>query len=141
SEIKMKKITLERPEENFNKRCAYDIVLDGEQKTVLNNGDKKVVELKAQSATIQAKLWWCGSEPVTISNISETSRVQISGNKFLNWLMPLLSVLVLLTTTVIQNMAGVGFKPVAISIIVVMLSGILASLTIWRNKWIRVTVI
>ena len=41
----MKKITLKRPKESFNRNCSYEILVGKRKLTELKNGEEKVVEI------------------------------------------------------------------------------------------------
>ena len=54
----MKKITLHRPIESFNKNFSYEIVVGKKTLTELKNGEEKIIEIPKEfkNETLKAKI-------------------------------------------------------------------------------------
>ena len=86
----MKSITIYRPFEVFNKNFAYDIFLGNTYLTTLHNGEEKSIEIPDayQTATLKAKIQWCGSAKWELKHLNENEKIRVSGNNFLNSKLP-----------------------------------------------------
>lgn len=132
----IKKITLIRPKESFNKNCVYDILIDGIKRTELKNGEEKTIEIPDNSEFIKAKLMWTGSKTIALKKNENT--IIVTGDKLLNKLPPFVGgILILVSLTFTLNhdndfIKGFGFS--FFSILVVYFIGIL---TFWRHKWLH----
>ncbi len=137
----MKKITLHRPKESFNKNCSYEILLGKHTLTSLNNGEAKTIEIPEEwsNEPLKAKIQWCGSEKMDLKSITENSKISVSGNKFLNGKMPLFGAIFPLIGLITFNFHVVS-KNVGIAIFLLFLFGIIATITIWRNKWLKLKI-
>jgi hypothetical protein len=136
----MKKIKLYRPIENFNKNCSYEILVNGKKMTELKNGEEKIIEIsnEIEKSNLKAKIQWCGSEKLLISESNNIEVVKVTGNKFLNRQMPFVGGLFPLTGIVIFSGNSELFKNVGIGILILLLFGLIGTLTIWKNKWLNV---
>ncbi len=135
----MKKITLHRPKESFNKNCSYEILVGKRTLTELKNGEEKTIEIPTElrNETLKAKIQWCGSEKIELQNLNENEKIIVSGNKFLNKKMPLFGAMFPLIGLMSFNLKIIS-KNIGIAIIVCVLIGILGTITIWRNKWLNI---
>ncbi len=135
----MSKIRLYRPEENFNKNCSYKILIGEQVFTELKNGEEKIIELpdELHHKNLKAKIHWCGSEKIALPKVEENERLTIRGNEFLNKKMPLLGAIFPLIGLMIFGLKIIS-KEVGVGILILFLIGIIASLSIWRNKWINI---
>ena len=135
----MRKITLHRPKENFNKNCSYEILVGKKYLTELKNGEEKIIEIPSEfkNETLKAKIQWCGSEKMELRNLSENGKIIVSGNKFLNKKMPLFGAMFPLIGLMFFNLKIVP-KNIGIGIFVIFLIGIIGTITIWRNKWLNI---
>lgn len=134
----MKKVKLYRPNETFNNNNAYKILVDGEKVAELKNGEEKTIELADDKSCLKAKTLWCGSKKLIISDSDKVETVKVSGNKFLNKQMPLVGTLFPLTGIVFFSGNNTLLKNIGIGILIILLLGVIATLTIWRNKWLNV---
>ena len=82
----MKKITLHRPKERFNKYYSYEIFVGNRKLTELKNGEEKVIEIpnELNDDELRAKIQWCGSEKYNLSEFKDEEKLKISGSDFLN---------------------------------------------------------
>jgi hypothetical protein len=135
----MKKITLHRPKESFNKNCSYEILVGKRTLTELKNGEEKTIEIPTElrNETLKAKIQWCGSEKIELQNLNENEKIIVSGNKFLNKKMPFFGAMFPLIGLMSFNLKIIS-KNIGIAIIVCVLIGILGTITIWRNKWLNI---
>ncbi|WP_299778610.1 hypothetical protein [uncultured Formosa sp.] len=135
----MRKITLFRPKENFNKNCSYEILVGKKYLTELKNGEEKIIEIPSEfkNETLKAKIQWCGSEKMELRNLSENGKIIVCGNKFLNKKMPLFGAMFPLIVLMFFNLKIVP-KNIGIGIFVIFLFGIIGTITIWRNKWLNI---
>ena len=135
----MRKITLHRPKENFNKNCSYEILVGKKYLTELKNGEEKIIEIPSEfnNETLKAKIQWCGSEKMELRNLSENGKIIVSGNKFLNKKMPLFGAMFPIIGLMFFNLKIVP-KIIGIGIFVIFLIGIIGTITIWRNKWLNI---
>ncbi|MFD0835697.1 hypothetical protein ACFQ0I_07985 [Mariniflexile aquimaris] len=135
----MRKITLHRPKENFNKNCSYEILVGKKYLTELKNGEEKIIEIPNdfKNETLKAKIQWCGSEKMELRNLSENGKIIVSGNKFLNKKMSLFGAMSPLIGLMFFNLKIVP-KNIGIGIFVIFLIGIIGTITIWKNKWLNI---
>jgi len=138
----MKKITLIRPTESFNKNCSYDIFIGKKKLTELKNGEEKIVEIpkEYENEKIKAKIQWCGSEKKELKSISENGKIIIKGNEFLNKkfmfaiaLLPLTGVLMFA-----YGRENLIIKNIGISLFILLILFSIGIMTIWNDKWIKI---
>jgi hypothetical protein len=136
----MKNIKLSRPTEAFNKNCKYAIFINGKKVTDLKNGEEKIIEIssKDEKADLKAKLNWCGSKSIVLSKLDETANMQVIGNKFLNRRMPLIGSLFPITGILIFSVNNEWMNTIGIVILVLLLLGLIGTLTVWKDKWLKV---
>ena len=135
----MKSITIYRPYEAFNKNVAYDILLGNTYLTTLHNGEEKSIEIPDayQTATLKAKIQWCGSAKWELKHLNENEKIRVSGNNFLNSKLPLFGALFPLIGLVFFDLEVVP-KNLGIAVFILFLFGIIGTLTIGRNKWLNI---
>jgi hypothetical protein len=135
----MKKITFKRPIEGFNKNCNYCICIDDEKVIELKYGEEKTIEIDSKSELLAAKIHWCGSKKIKLINTANEVVFEVSGNKFLNYRLPLLGVII----------SPIGFvftldfkyeimKHLGVGILIALLTFVIATLTIGRHKWLNI---
>ncbi|MEO1021937.1 MAG: hypothetical protein AAFW89_05285 [Bacteroidota bacterium] len=136
----MKKITLKRPTEGFNTYCSYDILIGGKKITDLSNGEEKTIELQPhqESEILEAKIQWCGSQSYAISDASETGTLLVSGNELLNRKIPLIGALFPLSGILLFTGDSMLAKTIVTSVLMLVLLGIIGTLTIWKNNWLTI---
>ncbi|MEM6524270.1 MAG: hypothetical protein AAF693_10775 [Bacteroidota bacterium] len=135
----MKSITFIRPKESFNKNCSYQIAIGNKILTELKIGEEKSVEIPKglEHASVQANIYWCGSEKMKLTQIGDDESVIVTGNEFLNRKLPLMGALFLMTGIVIFNDQGILIKGIGIGILSLFLIGLVGTLTVGRNQWIK----
>ena len=133
----MKNIVLKRPQEKFNKNCAYQIYLNDKILTTLKNGEEKVVKINdsSDSGFLKAKIHWCGSPKIALNTIEEYDSIEFVGNKIFNRYLLILSPLILIIGLLIgKNSEVKNFGPGLMVIVLILLIG---SITVWKNNWIN----
>ncbi len=135
----IKKITLHRPKESFNKNFSYEILVGKKYLTDLKNGEEKTIEIpnELKNESLKAKIQWCGSEKMELRNLTLNKKIVVTGNKFLNRKMPLFGAMFPITGLVFFNLKIVP-KNVGIGIFIFFLLAIIGTITIWRNKWLNI---
>jgi hypothetical protein len=135
----MKKITISRPKESFNKNCSYEIFLGKKYLTELKNGEKKTIEIPndLKNESLKAKIQWCGSKKMELRNTDDHEKIIVNGNKFMNKKMPLFGAMFPLIGLMFFNLKMVP-KNIGIGIFIIFLIGIVGTITIWRNKWLNI---
>ena len=136
----MKTITFQRPEESFNKHLSYNIFVGEKKLAELKNGEEKTIEIPAdlEKEILRAKNRWCGSEDYPISELSETVILKVSGNEFLNKKMPFIGTLFPLIGIIIFSSNSQLISNIGIGFMVLLILGLIATLTVWKNKWLKV---
>jgi len=133
----MKKITLIRPKEGFNKNCTYKILIDGSKITDLKNDEQKTIEIPENSEFIKAKLLWTGSKTIALKKNQTT--IIITGDRFLNRLAPYVGgILILISLTFTLSHDNGFIKGFGISFFSIMLIYFIGILTFWRHKWLHI---
>ena len=135
----MKKITLHRPKESFNKNCSYEIQIGKKTLTELKNGEEKIIEIpnEFRDERLKAKIQRCGSEKMELRNLTGNEKIIVSGNKFLNRKLPLFGAMFPLTGIMIFNTNNIISKNIGIGVLILFLIGLVGSLTIGKNKWLK----
>ncbi len=136
----MKKIKLYRAVEDFNKNCSYAVLLNGNKVAELKNGEEKIIEIAddPEKLNLKAKIHWCESNKLSCLSLNNDGTIKVTGNRFLNKQLPLLGAIFPLTGLLIFNRNNELLKDLGIGILVLLLLGIIATLTIWKNKWLEI---
>ena len=132
----MKKITLFRPKESFNKNFSYKILVGNRIITELKNGEEKIIEIPDENDPIKAKIQWCGSNKMELHDLSENDKIILSGNKFLNKTL-LFSGGILPIIGLMMFSYGLISKSLGAGIIVLFVIAMIGTLTIGKNKWLK----
>jgi hypothetical protein len=61
----MTQLKIIRLNEWANKRFSYKIFVDGKEQLEIANGQESLLNIEGGS-TVQAKIMWCGSKPITL---------------------------------------------------------------------------
>ena len=86
----MANLIIKRTSEWNNRMRNIGIYLDGEKIGVIGNGEIKEFEIEPGEHTLNSKIDWCGSEPLTFNlTENEIKRIELSGFKFGKFLMPI----------------------------------------------------
>lgn len=136
----MDKITFRRPLEKFNKNCSYQIIADGKRLAELKNGEEKTVELpeNVEHLCVRAKIQWCGSGCLKLDTSSSTEILKVTGNEFLNRKMPLFGAIFPLTGMILFTGTNQFFRHSVIGILVFLMIGIIMTLTVWKDRWLKI---
>ncbi len=127
--IFMKQVTIKRPIESFNKNCSYAIIISGNKIAEINNGETKVIEVNDDSDEVQAKIYWCGSNKMSMDQGQNS--VEITGNKFFNkWLPFSGSLLIILGLAFTINHEIAWLKTLGIVLMILYLFFLIGTLTI-----------
>ena len=137
----MTKIKLYRPVEDFNKDSSYAVLINGKKVAELKNGEEKTIEIADEPETLnlKAKIYWCGSNKLSCLSLNNNDTIKVTGNRFLNKQLPLLGSIFPLTGMLIFNKNNELLKDLGIGILVLLLLGIIAALTLWKNKWLEIS--
>lgn len=137
----MKKIILQRPKENFNKNCSYKILIGKQKLTELKNGEEKIIEIPVEfeSKSLNSKILWCKSNQIKIQDIGKDSKIIVSGNKFLNKTMPLFGTIFPLIGLLVFSFNIIS-KNIGFTIFILFLFLFIGTISIWRNKWLRIKI-
>jgi len=138
----MKPLKIKRPHENFNKFCSYDLFVGSDKIAELKNGEEKSIEIptELENEQLYAKTHWCGSTKINISNIEPNSTISISGNEFLNRRIPFIIGLFPVVGIIIFTGTSQLTKSIGVGVLVLLFVFLVGTLTIGRNKWLRVEV-
>lgn len=138
----MKKLTLQRPKERFNKNYSYKIFVGNRKLTELKNGEEKVVKISNdfENEQLKAKIQWCGSEKLNLRKLADNETLKVSGSDFLNrkgiWIISILPITGAL-------MFGYGRESLIIKYIGIVLFFSILIFAFWgliiaKNKWLRI---
>lgn len=106
----------------------------------LKNGEEKTIELDPKEEFLSAKIQWCGSKPIKLSDLGSQKTFEIKGNAFLNQKMPLMgSIIPLLGLTFSINSGNEVLKYSGIGLIVLFVLFVIGTLSIWKNKWLLIS--
>jgi len=138
----MKTLKIKRPQENVNKFCSYDLFVGSDKIAELKNGEEKSIEIptELENEQLYAKTHWCGSTKINISNIEPNSTISISGNEFLNRRIPFIVGLFPVVGIIIFTGTSQLTKSIGVGVLVLLFVFLVGTLTIGRNKWLRVEV-
>ena len=134
----MKKITVKRPIEGFNRNCSYRIFIDDEKEIELKYGEEKTIEVDSKSELLAAKIYWCGSKKIKLTDTVNEAAFEVRGNKFLNQRFPILAVVPLFASSFALNSRFEILKNIGIGLLIALFAFVIAILTIGRNKWLNV---
>lgn len=136
----MKPLKIKRPHENFNKHCTYELFVGKSKVTDLKNGEEKSIEIPAEleNEQLQAKTQWCGSAKINVSNLEPNAILTITGSVFLNKRMPFIIGLFPVVGVIIFTGTSQLTKNIGIGVLVLLFVFLVGTLTIGRNKWLRI---
>ena len=130
----MIQLKIVRPKEWANRNFNYKILVNGKEQVEIANNEEKLLSVEPYS-TIQAKLMWCGSKQVKLTNADRNiKQISISGNKNFNTILPIVSLTVLMIAVLVSNFfTDTTSKFILTGIIIVVMIYAVCSITIWRN--------
>lgn len=136
----MKTIKIKRPHENFNKFCSYDLFVGSNKIVELKNGEEKSIEIptELENEQLYAKIQWCGSTKINVNSIEPNPTITITGNEFLNRRMPFIIGLFPVVGIIIFTGTSQLTKNIGIGVLILLLVFLVGTITIGRNKWLRV---
>ena len=131
----MIQLKIVRPKEWANRNFNYKILVNGKEQVEIANNEVKLLSVEPDS-TIQAKLMWCGSKQVKLTNADNNiKQISISGNKNFNTILPIVSLTVLMIAVLVSNFfTDTTSKFILTGIIIVVMIYAVCSITIWRNN-------
>ena len=131
----MIQLKIVRPKEWANRNFNYKILVNGKEQVEIANNEEKLLSVEPDS-TIQAKLMWCGSKQVKLTNADNNiKQISISGNKNFNTILPIVSLTVLMIAVLVSNFfTDTTSKFILTGIIIVVMIYAVCSITIWRNN-------
>jgi len=131
----MIQLKIVRPKEWANRNFNYKILVNGKEQVEIANNEEKLLSVEPDS-TIQAKLMWCGSKQVKLTNADNNiKQISISGNKNFNTILPIVSLTVLMIAVLVNNFfTDTTSKFILTGIIIVVMIYAVCSITIWRNN-------
>jgi hypothetical protein len=135
----LRTIKIQRPEENFYMHCSYTIEIDGKSIAKLENGEHKTIEIPDEltQGHLKAKINWCGSKKYSVKTIPENHLIEISGNRFLNLIMPISGAIIPIAGMALFSAFGPDMKSFGIGAIVLLMVGLVATLTVWWDRWLK----
>ena len=134
----VKKILLRRPQERINRYCAYQVLLDREEQFHLKPGEEKPLLVQTDDTRkIKAKMQFVGSKELSVSNLDDQIELKVSANLFLNFKMPLLSLIVFFVSLLTSMVGAVGLLKIASTVcILLVMAALVAALIFYRNNWL-----
>jgi hypothetical protein len=134
----MKKVKISRPEEDFNRRCSYKIFIGDTIVEELQNGESKIVEIPhgSDNEILHGKIQWCGSNRILLTNLKDSDEILLSGNRFLNQKLPLMSAMIPLLGVALFSGPSPALRIAGTILIAALLGGLLFTLTFWKDKWL-----
>jgi hypothetical protein len=136
----MRKITVSRPIEEFNKNCSYGIYIGNEKKIELKNGEMKTIEIASTSEFISARIHWCGCKKIKFTDAAHEMSFEVRGNKFLNHWLSIFAITPLFGFSLAINYKNEILRNFGIGSLIILLAFVIATLTIWKNKWLDIKI-
>jgi hypothetical protein len=138
----MKTLKIRRPQENINKYFSYEIFIGVNKITELKNGEEKNIEIYShlENEPLYARLLWCGSKKNNLKDFESTNNIIISGSELLNKRIPLLVGLFPIIGISLFSRFTPLMKYIGIGILIMLLLLLIATLTIGRDKWLKIEI-
>lgn len=136
----MAKLIITRKKEFSNRAAGYKVYLNKQETETIASDETKEIEIPEGTHTLYVKINWYGSRnlPITVGK-GETKIVSISGNKFPNIVMLVMSLMTLFSILFREFIKDhIFLKSSVIIIMVITLVGMIYYLTIGRNKYIEI---
>jgi hypothetical protein len=134
-----KTIVIERPSSGVNRNFPYLIVSDnGKVLTAIKNGQQGKVVLPANASYVQAKLMWCSSQKLNVTQLNDNATIELTQNNFLNARMPF--VVSAFPLAFLLSGYGTTGKYIALTVLCAILVLLIATLTIWKDRWLKLVV-
>lgn len=135
----MKKLIIKRPKEYFNRLCSYKVTVNDTPITELAYGEQKELELTGENGYLQVKMNWCGSEKKSFNELSNNTVLEVESNKFIHRALPSTGALFLLSI-IISSIEMAYAKELATGFAIAIILALIGTLTIWRNKWLNLSI-
>lgn len=131
----MIQLKIVRPKEWANRNFNYKILVNGKEQVEIANNEEKLLSVEPDS-TIHAKLMWCGSKQVKLTNADNNiKQISISGNKNFNTILPIVSLTVLMIAVLVSIFFTDATSKLILTLIIIgVMIYAICSITIWRNN-------
>ncbi len=134
----MKTIKIKRPKESFNKYCDYKIFADNTEVTQIGNDKEININVTDEQQVLKAKLSFCGSNKINISELDNNATINIYGNVFLNKYSPLAISVIMIFIILFQYFTDNNIiKYISLFIASCIFLILIWFLTFGRNKWLK----
>jgi len=136
----MAKLIITRKKEFFNWATGYKVYLNKRETETIASNETKEIDIPEGTHNLYVKISWFGSRnlPITLGS-GETKKISISGNKFPNIIMIVMSLMTLLSILFREFIRNhIFLKSSVIIIMVITIVGWIYYMTIGRNKYIEV---
>jgi len=130
----MKEITINRPNEQWNKFVSYKVFVDGQLKATIHTGEQQIIQVPKTAKQVQAKIHWVGSKPKQLTN---TNTIVVQANQpyhlliFIGALLPLVGVVAALFPS---------GAIICYALIALLLLFVIAMATVAKNNWLTLSV-
>ena len=138
----MNQLKIIRLNEWANKRFSYKILVNGKEQMEIANGQESLLNIEGGS-TVQAKIMWCGSKPVTLpANDENIKELRVSGNKTFNTHFPAVASMVFCVCILVNKFySRDSAKIILTSIMVGTMMYAVCLVTIWKNKFLDIKLV
>lgn len=139
---KMNQLKIIRLNEWANKRFSYKILVNGKEQMEIANGQESLLNIEGGS-TVQAKIMWCGSKPVTLpANDEIIKELRVSGNNNFNTHFPAVASMVFCVCILVNKFySSDSAKIILTSIMVGTMIYAVCLVTIWKNKFLDIELV
>jgi hypothetical protein len=138
----MGQLKITRLREWANKRFVYKIILDGQEKFEIANGQERLVSID-NAVTVQAKIMWCSSKKVRVDNSDgKIKEIRISANKQTNIRLPIAAFSIVMFCSVVNLIyPDNGAKDFMTGLLIGVVASLIGLLTIWRDKFLDIELV
>jgi hypothetical protein len=138
----MGQLKITRLREWANKRFAYKIILDGQEKFEIANGQERLVSID-NAVTVQAKIMWGSSKKVKVDNSDDKIKeIRISANKQTNIRLPIAAFSIVMFCSVVNLIyPDNGAKDFMTGLLIGVVASLIGLLTIWRDKFLDIELV
>jgi hypothetical protein len=138
----MGQLKITRLREWANERFAYKIILDGQEKFEIENGQERLISID-NAVTVQAKIMWGSSKKVKvdISN-DKIKEIRVSANKQTNIRLPIAAFSIVMFCSVVNLIyPDNGAKDFMTGLLIGVAASLIGVLTIWRDKFLDIELV
>ena len=138
----MRQLKITRSKEWVNWRFTYKVILDGQEKFEIANGQERLITINSP-VTIQAKIMWGSSKKITIdTDKDELQEIRISANKQTNIKYPIAALSIVMLCGVVNLMyPDNGAKDFMTGLLIGLMVPLIGLLTIWRDKFLDIELV